>query len=109
VTAHTRDSKLLAKEAVGWKWLQHENILPFLGVMLESPRFSIISERMENGNIVEFVRAHPDHNRLRLVSGGSRFILQLYRSSGQLIGVATGLEYLHEHDIVHGDLKGVSP
>jgi len=24
---------------------------------------------MESGNIMEFVRAHPNHNRLRLVSG----------------------------------------
>ena len=77
--------------------------------MLESPRFSIISERMKNGNIVEFVRAHPNHNRLRLVSRGFGSILPSYRFFWQLIGVTTGLEYLHEHDVVHGDLKGVSP
>jgi serine/threonine protein kinase len=63
---------------------------------------------MVNGNIVEFVRAHPNHNRLRLVSGGSGSILPSYQLFGQLAGVATGLEYLHEHDIIHGDLKGVS-
>ena len=63
-----RESKLLAKEVIRWKWIQHDNILPFLGVVLEPPRFSIISERMENGNIVDFIKAHPDHNRLQLVS-----------------------------------------
>ena len=26
----------------------------------------------------------------------------------QLVGAASGLEYLHSHNIVHGDLKGVS-
>jgi serine/threonine protein kinase len=26
----------------------------------------------------------------------------------QLVGAALGLEYLHGHDIVHGDIKGVS-
>ena len=25
---------------------------------------------MENGNIMEFIRAYPNHNRLRLVSEG---------------------------------------
>ena len=64
----TRESKLLAKEVTGWKWLQHDNILPFLGVVLEPPRFSIISERMENGNVMDFIKAHPHHNRLQLVS-----------------------------------------
>ena len=65
-----QNHKLLVKEVVGWKWLQHENILPFIGVTLTSPLFSIVSERMENGNITDFVKAHPDHNRLHLVSGG---------------------------------------
>jgi len=63
------DSQILIKEAVGWKWLRHDNIVPFVGVLLESPHFSIISDRMENGNIMEFIRAHPNHDRLRLVSG----------------------------------------
>jgi hypothetical protein len=59
--------KLLVGEVVGWKWLRHENILPFVGVIL-SPSFSIVSEWMENGDIMNFTRIHPDYNRLRLVS-----------------------------------------
>jgi len=64
----TLDLKLLVREVVGWKWLRHDNILPFVGVVLTSPLLSIISERMENGNIMEFVRNYPNQNRLRLVS-----------------------------------------
>ena len=66
------DPKLLVKEVVGWKWLQHENILPFIGVTLTPQLFSIVSERMENGNVTDFIKAHPDHNRVHLVSGGVR-------------------------------------
>lgn len=63
------DPKLLMKEVVGWKWLRHENILPFVGVMFTPLFISIVSEQMENGNIVTFVTSHPRCNRLRLVSG----------------------------------------
>jgi len=60
--------QLFVEEVVGWKWLRHENILPFVGVLLKPPLFSIISERMENGNIIDFIGAHPNFNRLPLVS-----------------------------------------
>ena len=60
--------KLLVEEVVGWKWLQHENILPFIGVALAPPLFSIISEWMENGDIKQFTKIHPEYNRVHLVS-----------------------------------------
>ncbi|KAF9647849.1 kinase-like protein, partial [Thelephora ganbajun] len=78
----------LAREVVGWKWLRHENILPFVGV---TPELAIVSDLMEHGNIMEFTKNHPRHNRLHL-----------------LMGAAIGLEYIHNHGIVHGDLKGSS-
>lgn len=74
----TPGCKLLVKEVVGWKWVRHENILPFVGVSLEPSPFSIISERMENGNITNFIKAHPNYNRLRLVSEGRASILLSY-------------------------------
>ena len=61
--------QLLANEVIGWKWLQHENVLPFVGVMFTpSAPISIASELMENGNIMEFIRKHQDYNRMKLVS-----------------------------------------
>jgi len=63
--------QLLVKEVVGWKWLRHENILPFVGVMPAPSPISIVSEQMENGNIMDFIKANRDYNRLRLVSGRS--------------------------------------
>lgn len=59
------DFKLLSREVVGWKWLQHENILPFVGV---TPNFAIVSDLMENGTIMDFSTNNPHHNRLHLVS-----------------------------------------
>ena len=60
--------ELLVKEVIRWKWLHHENILPFIGVFPKPPLFSIVSERMENGNVMNFIEARPDFNRLHLVS-----------------------------------------
>ena len=57
--------KLLAREVVGWKWLRHGNILPFVGV---TPDLAIVSDLMEHGNIMEFIAKNPHHNRLHLVS-----------------------------------------
>lgn len=83
--------KRFAKEVVGWKWLRHENILPFVGVTSIPPPFSMVSAWMENGNIMSFLKANPTHNPFYL-----------------LVDVAKGLQYLHQHDFVHGDLKGAN-
>ena len=65
--AHTRH-KLLIREVVGWRWLKHENILPFVGVMFTPPLISIVSALMENGNIMDFIKKNQTYNRLSLVS-----------------------------------------
>ena len=71
---HALGSKLLAKEVVGWKWVRHENILPFVGVTFTPPPVSIVSELMDNGNIMEFIKTNQKYNRLRLVSKGEASI-----------------------------------
>ena len=72
------DPKLLAREVVGWKWLRHDNILPFVGVVFTPPLVSIVSEQMKNGNIMDFVRSYPKINRMRLVSEWNTAVLLLY-------------------------------
>ena len=69
-------SQRFAKEAMGWRWLRHENILPFLGVTSNSPPFSMVSPWMENGDIVSFIKATPNQNPFSLV-GISTFALDL--------------------------------
>ena len=59
-----------------WKTLRHPNVLPLLGVTVtENPhRFVMVSEWMENGNVNEFVKAHPDVNQPELVRFSFRFL-----------------------------------
>jgi len=81
--------KLFCKEVVVWRRLSHANVLPFLGVSTAVFRLSMVSEWMSNGNISHYVTTHPEANRLEL-----------------LIDVASGLQFLHMAQVVHGDLKG---
>ena len=66
----TLHPQLLVREVIVWKWLRHENILPFIGVTLVPPSISMVSERMKNGNIVDFTKVNTNYNRLHLVSEG---------------------------------------
>ncbi|EED80122.1 predicted protein [Postia placenta Mad-698-R] len=51
-------------------------------------RASLISPWVDNGNLYDYTYNFRDANRLRL-----------------LVDIASGLEYLHSLDLVHGDLK----
>jgi serine/threonine protein kinase len=72
-------------------------------------KFTLVSKWMENGNINEFIKMHPDANRAQLVSRHFRFeIYDRYAERvPELVDVALGLQYLHSFNFVHGDLKGV--
>lgn len=68
--SHSNTDMLLqkfCKEVIIWKTLQHENILPLIGVTMSESHFAMVSDWMVNGNICEFVEAHPDENRIQLV------------------------------------------
>jgi hypothetical protein len=62
---------------VTWKFLRHPNILPLIGVTMSEAHFAMISDWMANGNINEFVKAHPDANRLELVNLSLKPLLQV--------------------------------
>ena len=51
-----------------WKSLQHANILPLTGVMMSGTHLTMVSVWMANGNINEFIKAHPEADRFGLVS-----------------------------------------
>ena len=55
------------REGVAWKHLRHPNILPLLGMTVSERRFAMVSEWMENGNIMEFVEKEKHVNRTGLV------------------------------------------
>ncbi|KAF8496699.1 hypothetical protein F5888DRAFT_1832576 [Russula emetica] len=68
---------------------QHRNILNFTGhVTINDVVYSVNPNPwIENGNIREYLRRYPDADRVRLLSE-----------------VASGVEFFHERELLHGDL-----
>jgi len=58
-----------------WNYLRHPNVLPLMGVTMTEAQFAMVSEWMVNGNINDFVRAHPDADRLGLVCHPFKILL----------------------------------
>ncbi|KAG6906986.1 hypothetical protein DXG01_011062 [Tephrocybe rancida] len=88
--------KEVIQEALIWRQLQHDNVLPFLclhRVKNNERRIGLVSPWMKNGNVAEFLRLTPNADRIALV-----------------VGIAEGLRYLHTMDpkIIHADLKAVN-
>ncbi|KAF9060402.1 hypothetical protein BDP27DRAFT_1301860 [Rhodocollybia butyracea] len=80
-------------EALLWRQLRHPNVLPFFGVNTTLFGFCLVSPWMSNGDIVMYLKNHPDHNRRSVI-----------------MEIADGLNYLHslKPPVVHGDVRGAN-
>ena len=84
--------------------------MPLLGVFVSTNThyFRILTEWMPNGDVLRYARSNPEANRLRLVSFFAVIAIALLLIINvQLSEVMSGVAYLHELRVVHGDLKGV--
>lgn len=76
--------------------LQHFAIVPFVGITT-SPHLCIITQFMSGGSLYSRIHAKGDNDKL---SGTKLTIIAL--------GIAYGMEYLHQQNIIHGDLKSLN-
>ncbi|CAE6410275.1 unnamed protein product [Rhizoctonia solani] len=81
--------KLAAREIYAWSRCEHENIVPFLGFTFFRGQIAMISPWMENGPLPQYIQRNKKADRFQLCT--------------QITG---GLKYLHNIQMVHGDLKG---
>ena len=60
------------KEAVAWKHLKHQNIIPLIGATIGENRLSLICEWMDQGDISHYLGLgeNLEVNRIELVSRG---------------------------------------
>jgi hypothetical protein len=67
MTTDCGSTQLFYREVLYWKSLSHVNVVPFLGAA-DFPRpFSLVSHWMVNGNIIQFLKAHPTANPIFFV------------------------------------------
>ncbi|KAG6612975.1 TKL protein kinase [Phytophthora cinnamomi] len=80
------------KEVETWRDLTHDNVVPFYGANHREEPFFIVSKYASNGELIPYIKCEKEQGRTIV-----------WRKMKE---VAAGLSYLHEHGIVHGDLKG---
>ncbi|KZP27873.1 kinase-like protein [Athelia psychrophila] len=80
----------LLKLVQGWQSLDHQNIMPCLGVTRDYGLIaSLVMPMCPDGSINEYVKENPNANKLALLSQ-----------------VAGGVAYLHSRGVVHGKICG---
>ncbi|KAG6825139.1 hypothetical protein H0H92_004577 [Tricholoma furcatifolium] len=84
-------TKVISKEAIMWSQLHHPHIVPFFGIHYFKNTLALVFPWMQNGDIRAYLARHKDSNRVTMA-----------------FDVAQGLKFLHENDIVHGDLKSLN-
>ncbi|OCH84550.1 kinase-like protein, partial [Obba rivulosa] len=69
----------------------HDHVVPCYGASItEDPPF-VVLRYMRHGHLLRYLRLHPEVNRVQL-----------------LYEVSLGMRYLHEENVVHGDIKAVN-
>ncbi|XP_048226692.1 serine/threonine-protein kinase STY8 isoform X3 [Ricinus communis] len=81
-----------AQEVAILRQVEHRNIVRFIGACTKSPHLCIVTEYMPGGSLYDYL--HKNHNVLKLP--------QLLKFG---IDVCRGMEYLHQNNIIHRDLK----
>ncbi|KAG0528230.1 hypothetical protein BDA96_06G300400 [Sorghum bicolor] len=93
-TEHVNDSSKVEflQEIIILKSVNHENVVRFYGACTKQRQYVIVTEYMPGGNLYDFL--HKLNNTLDLTK-----VLRI------AIGISKGMDYLHQNNIIHRDLK----
>jgi serine/threonine protein kinase len=96
-----------------WKNLSHPRVLPLLGLNADNfeNHVCMVSPWMERGTAAKYLEANkdlPNHVVDTMVRPEPRRGVLTLTYLTQILETAQGVAYLHDNEIVHGDLHGVS-
>ncbi|KAG8978920.1 hypothetical protein FRB93_010501 [Tulasnella sp. JGI-2019a] len=99
------------REGKIWATLVHVNILRFLGMVDIAGEIYLVSPWLEHGDLSKFVPARLRFLELSTIqrsSDPSRIAFEKFDEGDIILGFASGLTYLHEKNIIHGDMKAAN-
>ncbi|KAJ7581956.1 kinase-like domain-containing protein, partial [Mycena floridula] len=89
----------LYEEANKWHTLSHENVLSFLGICRDiGPSPALILPFCQEGTVMKYLQRNSK-------TPVEKLDVVCVNSPRSITAIASGLEYLHSKDVVHGDLK----
>ncbi|CUA67416.1 Fibroblast growth factor receptor 1 [Rhizoctonia solani] len=84
----SKSIKRAMREIYNWSKLEHKNVHKLLGVTMFEERIGMVSNWMEYGTLQHYLRHHNSADRCKLC-----------------LQVAEGVAYIHNENMIHGDLK----
>ncbi|KAK8567935.1 hypothetical protein V6N13_105880 [Hibiscus sabdariffa] len=87
--------KEFAQEVFIMRKVRHKNVVQFIGACTKPPNLCIITEFMSGGSVYDYLHKH-------------RGVFKLPTLLKVAIDVSKGMNYLHQNDIIHRDLKAAN-
>jgi len=88
-TSVSKIEERVKREVASWRYLRHPNVTELIGIAYLHPRRppGLVSRFMLRNDFLAYIGRHPNLQREKALD------------------VARGLQYLHQHGVVHGDVK----
>ncbi|BBN18135.1 protein MpMAPKKK20 [Marchantia polymorpha subsp. ruderalis] len=75
--------------------IRHKNVVQFIGACTKPPNLSIVTEYMSGGSVYDYLHKH-------------KAVLKIPMLLRVAMDISKGMDYLHQNNIIHRDLKAAN-